>query len=109
MTERRAQILEYIRYSITERGKSPTMREIGEAFCISFNTAYQHVNDLIAEGALVRTPHVARGLALADDPRIVAATRLAALATVLARAGLAELAADAEEIRAVLTGKAGAA
>lgn len=80
MTPKRRAILDFIRTRIAEDGCAPTLREIGEEFGIGHVCAHEHVNDLIREGALVRTPHVARGLSLPDEPKAIAAKRLEELA-----------------------------
>lgn len=65
MTERQAQILDYIREHIDKCGFPPTIREIGEQHGIrSTNTVNYHLNNLARAGHIIRHPDVSRGLEL---------------------------------------------
>jgi repressor LexA len=65
LTERQHQIFEYIENLITERGHSPTIREIGERFGISStNGVRTHLTALIKKGYLKKSGFIARGLEL---------------------------------------------
>jgi repressor LexA len=68
LTERQNDALEFIRGYTRERGKPPTLREIGEALGMrSSNGVHKLVGALEAKGYLRREPNVSRGLVLASD------------------------------------------
>jgi repressor LexA len=67
--DRRSLILEFIRSYIEEHGFAPSVREIGRAVGISSTKAVKyHLDILVNEGLLKRTPRQARGLQTAHQP-----------------------------------------
>jgi len=70
LTQRRQQILDYIRTSMESRGCSPSMREIAESVGLkSVSTVSYHVRILVAAGYLDRDPRQPRTV-VAKPPRI---------------------------------------
>jgi len=67
LTPKQLRILKLIRDSRTSRGYSPTMQEIADQLGVSKVTAFEHVEALIAKGALVREANRARSLSLPED------------------------------------------
>ncbi|UCD18619.1 MAG: transcriptional repressor LexA [Candidatus Zixiibacteriota bacterium] len=68
LTGRQKEILEYIEQMITERGKSPTIREIGEKFNISStNGVRAHLEALMKKGYIRRQGLISRGIELVRD------------------------------------------
>jgi len=66
LTRRQKEILDYIEKMITERGKSPTIREIGEKFGISStNGVRAHLEVLMKKGYIRRQKMISRGIELA--------------------------------------------
>jgi repressor LexA len=67
--DRRSLILEFVRSYIEEHGFAPSVREIGRAVGISSTKAVKyHLDILVNEGLLKRTPRQARGLQTAHQP-----------------------------------------
>ncbi len=65
LTKRQKEIFEYIEKMITEFGKSPTIREIGERFSISStNGVRAHLEALIKKGYIKRQKLISRGIDL---------------------------------------------
>ena len=65
LTGRQKEILEYIEKMITEHGKSPTIREIGEKFNISStNGVRAHLEALMKKGYIRRQKLISRGIDL---------------------------------------------
>lgn len=65
LTKRQKEILEYIEKLITEHGKSPTIREIGEKFNISStNGVRAHLEVLMKKGYIHRQKLISRGIEL---------------------------------------------
>ncbi|SYZ73224.1 LexA repressor [Candidatus Zixiibacteriota bacterium] len=65
LTRRQKEILEYIESMITEHGKSPTIREIGEKFDISStNGVRAHLEVLMKKGYIRREKLISRGIEL---------------------------------------------
>ena len=65
LTRRQKEILEYIERMITELGKSPTIREIGERFNISStNGVRAHLQALMKKGYIRRQGLISRGIEL---------------------------------------------
>ena len=68
LTGRQREILEYIETMITEHGKSPTIREIGEKFRISStNGVRSHLQALMKKGYIMRQELISRGIELVRD------------------------------------------
>lgn len=68
LTGRQREILEYIEKMITEYGKSPTIREIGEKFDISStNGVRAHLEALIKKGYIRKQGLISRGIELVRD------------------------------------------
>ncbi len=65
ITERQQDILDFIRAMVAERGKPPTLREIGEQFGIrSTNGVEKHLVALERGGLIVRERGTSRGISL---------------------------------------------
>jgi len=65
LTRRQKEILKYIEKMITELGKSPTIREIGEKFDISStNGVRAHLEALMKKGYIRRQGLISRGIEL---------------------------------------------
>ena len=65
LTGRQREILKYIEKMISELGKSPTIREIGEKFDISStNGVRAHLEALMKKGYIRRQSLVSRGIEL---------------------------------------------
>lgn len=64
--ENRARILAYIHtYAAEHGGRTPTIREIGDAVGISSTSVVNyHLNKLAASGDLMREPNISRGIVL---------------------------------------------
>ena len=94
--DRRSLILEFVRSYIEEHGFAPSVREIGRAVGISSTKAVKyHLDILVNEGLLKRTPRQARGLQTAHQPdalpligRIAAGSPLLAIENVEAQVSL---------------------
>ncbi|MFH2035181.1 MAG: transcriptional repressor LexA [Candidatus Zixiibacteriota bacterium] len=68
LTGRQKEILKYIETMITEFGKSPTIREIGEKFNISStNGVRSHLEALIKKGYIRKQELISRGIELVRD------------------------------------------
>lgn len=68
LTEKQKAVLEFIQRQITDRGHSPTIREIGEKFSIqSTNGVRTHLNALIKKGYLKKERFISRGLELTQS------------------------------------------
>ncbi len=67
LTERQNEAYEFVRAYVRERGKPPTLREIGKALGIrSSNGVYKLLRALEDKGYIRREKHAARGLTLVD-------------------------------------------
>lgn len=65
LTEKQRQILRFIESLITEKGHSPTIREIGVRFGISStNGVRTHLSALVRKGYLKKSDYISRGLEL---------------------------------------------
>jgi repressor LexA len=91
LTERQAEILEYLRDEIDRRGLPPTIREIGEQFGIrSTKGVEDHLAALERKGFILREKGKSRAIEITDRPDLRAARvvpligRIAAGAPVLA-------------------------
>ncbi|MFH2049485.1 MAG: transcriptional repressor LexA [bacterium] len=68
LTEKQKAVLEFIQQQITDRGNSPTIREIGEKFGIqSTNGVRTHLTALIKKGYLKKERFISRGLELTQS------------------------------------------
>jgi len=68
LTDRQKAVFEFIQRQITDRGHSPTIREIGEKFGInSTNGVRTHLNALIKKGYLKKERFISRGLELTQS------------------------------------------
>ncbi len=66
LTEKQAKVLGYIRDQISQRGHSPTIREIGKFMGISSTNGVRlHISALIRKGYLKKQELIARGIELA--------------------------------------------
>ena len=94
--DRRTRILEFVRTYTDEHGFAPSIREIGRAVGIRSTKAVKyHLDIMVGEGLLKRTPKQARGLATAHQPdslpligRIAAGSPLLAVENVEAQVSL---------------------
>jgi DNA-binding MarR family transcriptional regulator len=69
LTDRQRKILDFIAGYVHDRGRPPTLREIGDAFEIrSTNGVSNHLKLIEGKGYLVREPLKSRGLRLVDWP-----------------------------------------
>lgn len=65
LTDRQRQVLNYLRQQIDATGLPPTIQELQEAFdWASPNSAFKHLEALIAAGAIEMAPHKARTIRL---------------------------------------------
>lgn len=77
ITERQQEIFEFIRATVTSRGISPSMREIGEQFGIrSTNGVEGHLRALERSGLISRERGKSRGVSLPAGGRTAAAIPL---------------------------------
>jgi repressor LexA len=68
LSERQAQILDYIRKVTRERNYPPSVREIGEAVGLSSSsTVHNHLNHLERRGLIRRDPSKSRTVQLVDE------------------------------------------
>jgi len=68
LTDRQKAIFEFIQRQITDRGHSPTIREIGEKFGInSTNGVRTHLNALIKKGYLKKERFISRGVEITQS------------------------------------------
>lgn len=73
MTRHEIHALDFIRERIATTGCAPTLEEIAaNAGWSAKSGAHRLVECLVRQGALVREPHVPRGLRLADVPVLTA-------------------------------------
>jgi repressor LexA len=94
--DRRSHILEFVRTYTDEHGCAPSIREIGKAVGIRSTKAVKyHLDILVNEGLIKRTPRQARGLSTAHQPeslpligRIAAGSPLLAVENVEAQVSL---------------------
>lgn len=71
LTDRQQQVLDYIQSHITEKGCSPTIREIGKAFgIVSPNGVMCHLKALEKKGRLTRSGDLHRGIILTANETI---------------------------------------
>lgn len=54
-TSRRQQVHDYFRDRIEKTGTSPTYRQAGEDLCMTAPGVWKHVDELVDEGALIRS------------------------------------------------------
>jgi repressor LexA len=104
LTERQQAVLNFIRQHQRETGFPPTSREIQRHFQFQSQTAaMNHLRALERKGAIIRSPHKARGL---SDPQIKMQTdyRLVPLLGAIP-AGRANDAATLEETKFAVDGK----
>jgi repressor LexA len=94
--DRRSRILEFVRTYTDEHGFAPSIREIARAVGVRSTKAVKyHLDILVNEGLLKRTPRQARGLSTAHQPdalpligRIAAGSPLLAVENVEAQVSL---------------------
>lgn len=67
LTPKQLRIFQLVREWRLTRGYSPTMQELANELGISKVTVFEHVEALIAKGALTRDKNKARSLSIADD------------------------------------------
>ena len=69
LTQRQAEIFDFLKDKILVRGYGPTVREIGNEFGIrSPNGVMCHLKALEKKGLIVREPNMARAIQLANQP-----------------------------------------
>lgn len=70
LTERQAQVLEYIRTTVEQRGYPPSVREIGEALGMSSpSTVHSHLAALVRAGAIRKDPSKPRAIEILEQPQ----------------------------------------
>jgi repressor LexA len=67
LTPKQLRILQFLRDFRQRHGYSPTMQEIADELDVSKVTVFEHVEALIAKGALARNPNKARSLSIPRD------------------------------------------
>ena len=67
LTPKQLRVLRMIRDSRRTQGYSPTMQEIADQLGVSKVTVFEHVEALIAKGALIRDKNKARSLSIAPE------------------------------------------
>ena len=70
LTERQREILDFIAAYISSYGRSPTLREIGDAFGFSPNAAHDAVAVLVSKGFLEKSPKGLRSLSFPLSERM---------------------------------------
>lgn len=72
LTPRQAQILDYIRQEVLERGYPPSVREIGQAVGLSSSsTVHGHLGKLEEKGYIRRDPTKPRAIELVNDREVL--------------------------------------
>lgn len=67
LTKKQALIIEFINVYTVDHGRSPSYREIMMALGLtSVSAVAEHIDNLVAKGALKRTPGAARSLEVVD-------------------------------------------
>lgn len=67
LTKKQALIIEFINVYTSDHGRSPSYREIMTALGLtSVSAVAEHIENLVAKGALKRTPGAARSLEVVD-------------------------------------------
>ena len=67
LTKKQLAVLDFIRDFTEERGVSPSYREIMEGLGLtSVSAVAEHIDNLVAKGALLKTPGEARSLEILD-------------------------------------------
>lgn len=88
LTPAELRALDFIRDRIAKTGSAPTHQEIADEMGLRAKSgAHRIVDSLIRHGALLRRPHVERGLALADGPRLFTVPTVALRAELARREG----------------------
>ncbi|SKB26881.1 LexA family protein [Sphingopyxis flava] len=73
MTRKELRVLDFIRENIVTAGCAPTLDEIAAHLGMTAkSSAHRIVESLVRQGALVREPHKARNVLLADVPLLTA-------------------------------------
>lgn len=67
LTQRQADVLDFIAERLTEDGRTPSLREIAAEFDIAHQSAHQHVNMLVEKGYLHRVEREHRALDLGEE------------------------------------------
>ena len=70
LTPKQLRVLKLIADTRRAKGYSPTMQELADHLGVSKVTVFEHVEALIAKGALQRDPNKARSLSIAPDVEI---------------------------------------
>ena len=72
LTQRQAEILQFIQHTLSERGAPPTREEIARAFGFrSINAAEQHLQALHKKGSIELVAGTSRGIRLRDSARVL--------------------------------------
>lgn len=67
LTDRQAQVLDFIRATVADRGYPPSVREIGDAVGLSSpSTVHSHLSSLVKAGAIRRDPSKPRAIEVLD-------------------------------------------
>jgi len=84
LTDRQAEILDFIRQHLAEEGRPPTRPELARAFDLSSTNGVQkHLLALAAKGAIELIPNAARGIRLLQAAGLPLVGRVAAGSPVL--------------------------
>jgi repressor LexA len=73
LTDKQAQILDFIKDSIRESGFPPTVREVGDKFGITVKGAYDHVKAIEKKGFIKTEQNKSRAIVVVDNDDIVPA------------------------------------
>ena len=68
LTERQAEILDFIRRYSQGNGYAPAVREISQEFGLTLKTVQDHLAALERKGAVKRTNGVARSIVICEKP-----------------------------------------
>jgi repressor LexA len=65
LTERQAEVLDYICRFVDTEGSPPTLREIAAHLKIDIRAVFEHLEALAKKRAIVRAPRIPRGIKVA--------------------------------------------
>jgi repressor LexA len=89
LTDRQAEILDFIRRHLAEEGRPPTRPEMASAFKLgSTNGVHKHLQALAKKGAIALIPGAARGIRILEEAGLPLVGRVAAGSPILAQENL---------------------
>jgi repressor LexA len=89
LTDRQAEILDFIRRHLAEEGRPPTRPELASAFGLgSTNGVHKHLQALARKGAIALIPGAARGIRILEEIGLPLVGRVAAGSPILAQENL---------------------